>query len=201
MDHRKKGWTDKELILIRGSANLSEREVSRKFGLSLNQIKYIFNKKLGIPKPKPFLKKKCPQCHKVFEGNGKQKFCSRKCNRKTYIRLHQLVTTQDGKIIYIYNITKRAYPEDEACELCGRLKKLAYHHWNDEYPEIGIWVCQKCHWICEGLDLITDMENENLIKKYELFRGTLLSYCAFIEDCKKADGEVEADAESKSSSD
>jgi hypothetical protein len=63
------------------------------------------------------------------------------------------------------NIRKRPYTNH--CEVCGRplgvgegsrdLSLISknrgnYHHWNDEHPEKGIWVCQWCHWGIEAID-------------------------------------------------
>jgi len=43
-------------------------------------------------------------------------------------------------------VNKRPRPTN--CELCGRLKKiLGYHHWDDDDPSKGVWVCGNCHWI------------------------------------------------------
>ena len=42
------------------------------------------------------------------------------------------------------------------CELCGRNivdgQKKAYHHWDDEMPAMGMWVCYLCHKTAEGVD-------------------------------------------------
>jgi hypothetical protein len=40
------------------------------------------------------------------------------------------------------------------CELCGKEQEFhkAYHHWNDEKPELGIWICLSCHNIAEGVE-------------------------------------------------
>ena len=63
----------------------------------------------------------------------------------------RLPTTINGKHIYIYGIEKR--PKIENCELCGKKKKkLGYHHWMKERPNIGIWVCSYCHCFCERAD-------------------------------------------------
>jgi len=46
-------------------------------------------------------------------------------------------------------VNKRPRP-DNACEICGKTvrKRLHYHHWDDEHPEYGIWVCGSCHHLC-----------------------------------------------------
>lgn len=39
------------------------------------------------------------------------------------------------------------------CEMCKCTnKKLSYHHWDDNHPEQGYWVCSRCHQIVEFID-------------------------------------------------
>jgi hypothetical protein len=39
------------------------------------------------------------------------------------------------------------------CELCGKApRQLSYHHWDDNNPSKGIWVCNRCHMTIEGID-------------------------------------------------
>lgn len=43
-------------------------------------------------------------------------------------------------------VLKRDYPNDGACELCDRvIRRLGYHHWDDEVPKFGLWLCETCH--------------------------------------------------------
>lgn len=66
---------------------------------------------------------------------------------------------------------KRNYPLDNACQLCGKTNtKLFYHHWDNEHLEFGIWICNKCHWITEGLDL---PNYEQLKNKYLNFKEVI----------------------------
>lgn len=53
-------------------------------------------------------------------------------------------------------VNKRPRPEE--CELCSwEHKVLHYHHWDDDKPELGIWVCGRCHTIVGGFERgITD---------------------------------------------
>ena len=69
---------------------------------------------------------------------------------RDYGRKHILVTTNR----VFFRITKRPFPVGGACELCGRTngKKLDYHHWNDEKPEKGLWLCYSCHRLGELVD-------------------------------------------------
>lgn len=48
-----------------------------------------------------------------------------------------------GEVI-LRNVNKP--PKPTICSLCKRTSHLAYHHWEDEKPEIGLWVCNRCHW-------------------------------------------------------
>jgi len=52
---------------------------------------------------------------------------------------------------------KRPYPEDEACELCGKVfvykrRNLIYHHWNDENLSEGLYLCGSCQALAEKID-------------------------------------------------
>jgi hypothetical protein len=43
------------------------------------------------------------------------------------------------------------------CEVCGRefnnkRGNHAYHHWDDDIPQCGVWVCCTCHNLAEGVD-------------------------------------------------
>lgn len=79
---------------------------------------------------------------------------SREHRRRYYIKTTR---TSDGIVQYI-RIKKRPYPTDEKCELCNRpvdgnkLKWLVWHHWNDEHPEWGIWICITCHIFVEKVE-------------------------------------------------
>lgn len=63
---------------------------------------------------------------------------------KDYARKH--LVKIDGKQI---KTNKRPRPNG-TCELCEKVvrKRLHYHHWDDQHPEYGIWVCGSCHRSC-----------------------------------------------------
>ena len=67
-------------------------------------------------------------------------------------------------------LNKRTYTGN--CEICGYEKKrMSYHHWNDDKPSMGIWVCQACHWFVGGIDkgLLVDKYiqlKQNVEKEY-----------------------------------
>jgi hypothetical protein len=79
-----------------------------------------------------------------------------------YRREHTLATREK---MYT-SITKRSYPQNNECELCGKEKRLVYHHWDDSQLKkgnfiVGLWLCNRCHQLAESLD-----ENKNLGKIY-----------------------------------
>lgn len=51
---------------------------------------------------------------------------------------------------------KRKYPKDNKCEVCKRgkpkIKLLVYHHWDTKNFLRGLWLCNKCHMIANGLE-------------------------------------------------
>ena len=64
-----------------------------------------------------------------------------------YYREHYLEVR--GKVI---RVIKRPYPDNSLCELCKKQRTLGYHHWDDDHPERGMWVCISCHHKAEGLE-------------------------------------------------
>lgn len=74
-------------------------------------------------------------------------------------RLRRVIYVKDPKDgRYIQTVLppgelKREFPG--FCELCGRDlsgRHKGYHHWDDSMPAMGIWVCNKCHDIAEGVE-------------------------------------------------
>ncbi len=64
---------------------------------------------------------------------------------KSYHRNHLKI---NGKYIYVL---KR--PKPETCEICGKtVRKLDYHHWDDNHLAWGIWVCGHCHRHCNFVE-------------------------------------------------
>lgn len=67
------------------------------------------------------------------------------------------------------HVEKRPY--SKTCELCGRgpsYKTHAYHHWNDEAPEKGIWICSSCHMLVNMYDRMQKFPE--MISKYLALR-------------------------------
>ncbi len=66
-----------------------------------------------------------------------------------YARKHVLYSKR-GNCITV--AVKRLYPEDGCCEICRKQRQLVYHHWDDEKPELGMWICRGCHFKAEDIE-------------------------------------------------
>ena len=88
----------------------------------------------------------------ISNPERRKKWCKdyRDANKeKIAIRERQTRLEVNGKKI---TIKKRIYPN--FCELCGKEqpKKLNYHHWDDNNPHFGMWICVRCHTFAEKLE-------------------------------------------------
>jgi len=94
--------------------------------------------KLGISRP-------TVMCYLNPKAKGRRYRTSRK-----YRRLNHLTTTINGVSCHL-RVKKRSRPE--TCELCHEAHiTLYWHHWNDQHPELGLWLCSRCHRFGEGVD-------------------------------------------------
>lgn len=64
-----------------------------------------------------------------------------------------IVGSKNGKVLR--GVKKTIRPNN--CELCGRdcdeeEERLNYHHWDDNFLQMGIWLCGKCHNFAEMFD-------------------------------------------------
>ena len=85
----------------------------------------------------------CKQCHKdrnhQWNKNHREHVRAR---QREYMRKNFVRSTNTKWRV----VGKRVYPSGKICELCNTTKKaLAYHHWDDARPEMGMWICQSCH--------------------------------------------------------
>jgi len=70
--------------------------------------------------------------------------------QKTWKRHNRLTTTING-VHRAFKVLKRSRPK--YCELCKEItSKLYWHHWDDNYLGIGLWLCWSCHHFAEGVD-------------------------------------------------
>jgi len=74
----------------------------------------------------------------------------------------------------LWGLSKRPWPKDGCCELCGKIKsRMSYHHWDDLRPSMGIWVCYSCHDIAEGVEAGLDERYLQLTDKIEYLENLL----------------------------
>lgn len=174
-------WTDEEKKFVFDNyKTMNYGEIATKLGRTKTAMaKYA--KVLGLVGNKPTLMPliECETCGCTLRSSGpSQRFCN-ECgivHRREFLRnwqrKYKLSTLVDGKLV-VAKVTKRDYPSDEICELCPRTNtRLFYHHWDDKNPSKGIWVCGKCHWICEAID---NPDYENFKTKYLQLKGEINS--------------------------
>lgn len=103
--------------------------ILRKGGLTYDEIGII----LGISKQRVY------QIETGYIPSAKG---SRGAKRR-YARKHILII--NGKMVRVNKRERKGI-----CEICGRTIdwRLHYHHWNDDKPSLGMWVCQRCHYGC-----------------------------------------------------
>ena len=61
----------------------------------------------------------------------------------------------------------RKSPKPGRCELChkeAQKQGMNWHHWDDEHPEIGLWLCLNCHGFAEGADSGLKVEEYSSLK-------------------------------------
>ena len=88
------------------------------------------------------------ECHRRYYQEHKEEINEKTRDyKKDYRRKH--IVMVNGKSI---RVDKRPRPDD-ICELCDRVVVfLHYHHWDDDNPHRGIWVCHSCHKSCEFIE-------------------------------------------------
>lgn len=111
--------------------------------------------------------------HNSYRRKGQYlcKYCDGK-KSKRWVRQNRICT--NNKVISL--VRKRLHPGK--CELCGANYdkiKLDYHHWDDETPELGIWVCYKCHRFVEGIEYGLSSE-KYMDLKIKIIQETLQTY-------------------------
>jgi len=123
----------------------------------------------------------CEWCGKDtgrYGGNGRY-YCSLECSHQSRLcktklrhRHYLYLFGEDGKR-HAVRVNKR--PRPDACELCGDVDtKLNYHHWNEDNPSLGMWLCTPCHFNVEAyehgkidkyLDLKIMIESQPVVDK------------------------------------
>lgn len=91
---------------------------------------------------RPEVKKRIAEYLKNPEVKKRLKIQQKEYRRQNFLNVK-------GKSV---KVNKRPRPDD-VCEVCNKeVEKLDYHHWDDDHPEQGIWVCLSCHRVVEGTD-------------------------------------------------
>lgn len=132
------------------------RETQRKYRLEhpqksvYNREKYLRNRDKILARQKTPEQKAKQQKYYVENRDKFLKYYEdHKEERITYSKQHRRLHRVCGKgnNPQIYGVNKPLYPIDERCEYCHRVsfKSLHWHHWSDDVPEDGFWVCQGCH--------------------------------------------------------
>ena len=149
------------------------KDICKEVPISLGSIYNILKRnkiKTGRPPNQTNnLIKYCRKCNIELDDNNwasyrKQKYeciCN-KCMRE-YQRYRGIDTCDSSGNRVYYVCEKRKFNNE--CEMCGKPleKNPRYHHWNDDKPELGIWVCAHCHFKCE---IIEDTEFYLFKEKY-----------------------------------
>ena len=80
---------------------------------------------------------------------------------KAYSRKY--ILTINGERI---KVNKRTRPND-ICELCNKeFSRLDYHHWDDNNPKYGLWLCHRCHLLAGDVD--KELHTKYLILKVNI---------------------------------
>ncbi len=114
----------------------------RALGLSFRDIGYMFDVSDVTIYYQVYPKKKNISMRKYSEHNA-------------------IGTVIDSKKTIVRKLKKR--PRPDLCEVCEDRPAKAYHHWNNEDPSIGLWLCFRCHMAAEVMD---DLPNLDLFTVY-----------------------------------
>ena len=67
------------------------------------------------------------------------------------MRENYIMVNKDGKRHWVKVEGKRARPDN--CEICKRAAdRLVYHHWDNNNILLGMWLCNPCHIMAEGVE-------------------------------------------------
>ena len=118
----------------------------------------------------------CRKCGEILtinniSGMGKtgQQIC-KNC-RRNWMR-ERVIYSLDGQHRQIFcGLHKRLYPLDGCCEICNeKAIHLGYHHWDDQNPSKGLWMCGSCHWLCNYTDRLEKWNYKQNLEKYLFLR-------------------------------
>jgi len=163
-------WLAPEIFFIKNNyKTMSYKEMEKHLNVPKNSVYCFVKNYLNFKgrKKRVFPTRTCELCNEIFDPTTwQQSFCKSCKKTETYKEIrrrkwrdhkkkHALVTWKNGVQVYYGNLNKRDYPKDSCCELCGKnrnTRSLPYHHWDNDNPSKGVWVCETCHRICEALE-------------------------------------------------
>ncbi len=190
---------EEEIIEV-NSDKLSYKEIATKLGLSYYVVQAkgyhligakptVYSEKFCSRCAKKFRPKKPSQLYCSEECRYRCRICDVKLTKENKVnykerlckacygimeRQHVVHTYRDGKRIHYRNVNKHPLPN--SCEICGNIWKrdkshsYAWHHWDDQDPEKGIWICPKCHWLCNAYETVQKAKNRQKIEKYLMLK-------------------------------
>lgn len=99
--------------------------------------------------------KLCWKCHELKPVEEFYRSSTRRDGRKSNCKACSQKYSLNTKGKVYIGLHKRPFPLNSQCELCSiELGKSCYHHFNDNNPSLGIWVCPTCDYLAEGIDEI-----------------------------------------------
>lgn len=141
--------------------------------------KYMRQWHILHPTRRPYIITNCEVCGKLFLGKRiNSRHCSPFCMNKHYRDAHKeqfrnycrhhILWLKDGTFKII---NKR--PWTGICELCGKpYFRMDWHHWDDNHPEWGLWLCIPCHRLVE---LFESHYKTELIEKYKKLKEMMIN--------------------------
>jgi len=130
-------------------------QIARAFGVSKSCITYWSN----------------PEKYREQWGIANKKFIDNNPEQaRERSRLHSqehVSRLKSGKYVTHGN-SKRPKPVN--CEMCGNAAYLRHHHWDDNEPYVGIWLCEVCHRPVEYIDF---PPQRDFVERYLALKETI----------------------------
>jgi hypothetical protein len=120
---------------------LSYGSIGKRVGLSSNTVRRTLNPILRENSNSSIRNRR----HLLKGSESDIRAKARHRNRWVHVR------DNDGNSHYV-KVIKRTYTG--VCDMCHDQKcnHLYWHHWDDLYPELGLWLCALCHMFAEGIE-------------------------------------------------
>jgi|GEM_PF-7000178 len=77
-----------------------------------------------------------------------------------------IICIREGSKVRCIRLEKPRRPKPDKCELCGKPRRLEYHHWITDKPYIGMWICRPCH-------KIVTLYEHGWFEKYEQLKDNI----------------------------